>query len=417
MNHKDKTSQKNPNECREPPMMMTARRAALQQLDERLVVLLGEYGVSVEPIDNPYVVCFRAVPLEHFSKPRTNLLLRRLSPVGGSSAYVDADLEYTGSDKTLMETMTGRTARNWRQLRVPPMSGPTGDVFCDVLELLGSPIAGQIRSAQTALDEGGKGADTPSLGRMLDAIGEIISPEEAAEAHRTSFRKELATRLAIITTRSVPPFSAVLWGRSGSGLDHLMLAAAHVLFEGGHRSLVVRVCSGRAAAGSIFQAEADTALLKLLSEAGALEDCLLLLQDLDVCVTGSPASRSLLCNALDHGLRLFATVKSEAGLARFEEDEALARRLAPVRVDAPTYKAVAEALRELGKASRVEVAPAAIQAVLSRTRKQGAVEPAASISLLSAAIAEVAWRGGKTVHPDDVLAVPCDEWPGDNEKE
>ena len=53
MNHKDKTSQKNPNECREPPMMMTARRAALQQLDERLVVLLGEYGVSVEPIDNP----------------------------------------------------------------------------------------------------------------------------------------------------------------------------------------------------------------------------------------------------------------------------------------------------------------------------------------------------------------------------
>jgi len=406
-----------------PPAPAAGPQAVLwgplsEQLDERLVALLRAHGVSIVPTEHPRVVYLRAVPLPAgWSKPRTNLLIEA-SPVR-ASAYVDADLEVTATGKSeWKEMLTGRVARDWRQLGIAQIPGPPGEVLCSVLELVGSPIAGRAREIQEAAQPAG-GGERPSLGRMLDVVGEVICPETAAAAYRTCFRKKLADQVAVISTRPAAPHSAVLWGPSGCGLGHLLLAAAHPLFERGSRSLVVRVCCGKVIAGSIFPADADAALMRMLFDAVALEDALLLLEDFDLCLGGSRVGRSLFCNAIDQGLRVVATTASERRLAQLGDDAALVRRLAAVSVGPPTYREVAGALRELAKADGVDVSPAAVQAVLNASRKDGRIEPGASMSLLGAAIADVLWRKGTgaTIHPDDVSAVPPSEWPQEEKEE
>jgi len=406
------------NEGDEPSRPLGAPGPA-EELGATLVAALAHHGVAVDRVP-PRSLRFRAVPVgEPFSKPRTNMLFQRISARGGCSIYVDSDLDYTGSDAMVLQLLTGPSRRNWRRLCLPPVPGPPGEVLCAILEMFGSPIAADARSALGASSPDPGAAEREPLGRMLAATGEIVEPAAAAEAFETSTRKELATRLAVIATRPAPPQCAVLWGTSGCGRDHLLLAAAHLLLEGDCVRRVLRICGGKVAAGCIFPADLDSALMQLLAEAEAQEECLLLIEDIDVCVSGSPASHSLLCSAMDHGLRFLATAHSPAGLQRLRRDEALARRLVGVPLRPPTREQVAGVLEHFAEVHGVDVAPAALQAALNLARKLEVGEPAASLGLLAAAIAEALWRGDDKVHPDDVLAFQQDEWPEepDDEKE
>ena len=393
------------------------------RLADPVAVVLNGCGVMAEPVD-AHSMRFVAVPVSaQFNKPRTNLLLQRLAPNGGSHAYVDGDLAYGGAEKVLQHALTGPAQRDWRRLRIPPIPGSMGEALCMVLVLLGSPIAEPVLAAVGRAGE--HEPAPPGLGPVLSAVAEAITPEAAAEAHQASLRKDLAVRLAVITTRATQPNSAVLWGPAGAGRDHLMLAAAHLLLEAGVVDCVLRVAGGVVGAGCIFPAEMDSALLRLLAEASTQDDSLFLIQDLDVCISGSPVSFSLLCSALDRGLRFLATVRTDAALARLGRDEALARRLVAVRVDEPTRSQVADALARLAASSSARVAPEAIVAAMNLARQQGGAEPAASLGLLGAAIADAQWRGDTEVHPDGVFAVAssCEpmglngEWPDEPSKE
>jgi len=395
-----------------------ARPAPWHELCDTLVGLLGRHGVAASPVD-PRTVRFAAVPVsDQFSKPRTNLLVQRPAPNGGSAVYVDSDLAYVGDDTALLRLLVGPSHRDWRKLRIPPVPGTLADALCAVLDLLGSPIAADARAATADAAPGGTGippvpptAADLEIGPVLAAVGERIAPALAAESYQTCLRKDLALRLATAVTRPMHPHSVVLWGPPGAGRDHLMLAAAHLLLEGRRVPRVVRIAGGLVAAGCIFQAEADSALLRVLSEAVALGDCLLLIQDADVCVTGSPASLSLLCGALDRGLRFLATARSGAALARLQRDEALARRILAIEIEPLERPQVREAIAHLARARGLEADPTVVQATLNLAAKRGGAEPAASLGLLGSAIADAAWRGDHVIHPDDVFAAPRGEWP------
>jgi hypothetical protein len=408
--------------CR--PDRPRAAPAAGTAPDERLAGLLEEYGVAVEVID-PRTVRFQAVPVsDQCSKPRTNLLLRRTAPVGGS-AYVDGDLGYHGSSQAILTALSGPCRDYWRRLNIPPLPAGFDEALCAVLDLLGSPIAGAVRaaiqsSAPGAFAPGGRspGADAPgSVGRMLAAAGEIVSPEQAAAAHAASFRKELAGQLAVLTTRTTAPHGALLLGRSGCGRDHLMLAAAHLLLEGGRVQRVFRAAAARVAAGCLFPAEIDAALLRLLDDAAAQPNCLLLIQDLDLCMTGSPVGAALVCQALDRGVRFLATAQGEGAPAWLRGSPGLSRRLAAVVVDDPSPADVAEALSLQAGQAAVPVTPAALQTTLLLARRREAGSPAAALDLLGAALAEAAWQGHGQVGPDDIFAVRNTVWSTPNEKE
>ena len=159
--------------------------------------------------------------------------------------------------------------------------------------------------------------------------------------------------------------------------------------------------------------------MRLFREAAALPEPLLLLQDLDVCLSGSTLSHSLLCNAVDRGVRFIATFRSPSALAAVAADPAIRRRVLAIRVPHPDREQVAGVLKDLAAASGMEVVPEAIDAALNLDSKPGG-EPGASLGLLGAAMCRAAWRceGAQLVTPDDVLHVErLNDWPSDEANE
>jgi hypothetical protein len=381
-------------------------------LDASLAKLLAEYGINVEGIDD-YTTRYLAVPVaDTFSKPRTNLLLRWSQLTQGSTVYVDSDLDYHGHDPMLIAAWQGPSIRDWRELRLPPVPGRPPEALWEVLRLLGSPLTERVRGLiGGATSDAAASTAKPELGRALSLAGELIPFEATAAAYETSFRKELAQAIAVIPGRPTPPSSALLWGPAGSGRDHLLLAAAHLIWKAGRVRQVIRVSAARLVAGCIFPGEMDAALMRLLDDAASQRDTLLLIQDLDTCLTGSSVSFSLLCNALDRGLRCLATIRYEQSMARLRADDGIVRRFVGIHVDEPSNEEMAVALKQLATTSAVEVAPAAIQTAVKLASTQPGGEPAAAIALLGGAMAEAAWHGSPQVGPDDVFAVQRNDWP------
>lgn len=399
----------------EPRRAKRAKAPAWSQPQEALQAVLGRHRVPMDVIDGR-TGRFKAVPVgAEFNKEKTNLLLHKIiRKKPGAFVFVDIDLKYQGTDPALVRAFGGACCKDWRRLAIPPVPGDIDQAFYTVLELLDSPIAEEVRSAlQLDPDSGRDGADS-GLGPVLTEVGEVIEPEAAARAYEKTLRKELAEELALIATRPEGPNSVVVWGPAGVGKDLLLLAATHPLLKGGRVSRVVQVSGGRVGVGSIFQAEMDASLLRTLAEAAEQEECVFLIRDLDVCVSGSAVSRSVLCEAIDRGVRLLATVRSEAALGRLGADEGLARRIVAVPLGPPPRCDVEEALGRIAKASPVEVRPAALHAVrrLARDVEGCGQEPALSISLLTAAICRASWKGSQ-VDPDMVCSVRRSEWPED----
>jgi hypothetical protein len=379
-------------------------------LDPRLVAVLKQNEVSAETVD-AWTARFHAVPLPEaaFNKPRTNLLLQRTALESGASVFVDGDLAYHGPDRTIGTALTGPCRRNWRKLRLPPLPGTVNEAISSVLGFLGSPLAPLVRRTVTVQTRRAK-AEAASVG-VVAAMGEPITPQMAAKAYADSFRQGLARQLAVLPTRSTLPRSALLWGRAGCGRDHLMLASVHPLWEAGMVTEVFRISAAGLAAGCIFAQEVDGALMRLLDDAAGRDGCLLLVQDLDACLTGSPVCHGLLADALDRGLRLLASIRSETALGRLRDDEATARRVVAVYVPPPETAQTIEVLKQLADRSQIEVTLPAIETAVRITDGRQAAQPAAAIGLLGAALAEATWAGRSQLEPDDVLAVLQSQWP------
>ena len=151
--------------------------------------------------------------------------------------------------------------------------------------------------------------------------------------------------------------------------------------------------------------------MALLDELIERPRLLLLVDQLDLGISGTMASLSLLGEALDRGSRMLATVQVEDFLEHVQEIPSLARRLLPVKVPPLSLDQTLRALKQLVRTSGYDVSPTALVAAVEITQRQGATQPAAAIDLLGAAMAEAHWRSNKTITPDDVTAVLKPDWP------
>ncbi len=339
------------------------------------------------------------------------MLLRRTRSTSGSAIYVDCDLAYQGTNAAMASVLSGPTRNNWRQLRIPPVPGMVGEVFAAVLRLLDSPLVAEISPDPNPSNVADVAQQTP------DDMFEQITPKMAALAYENCFRRPLAEQLAVLTTRPVPPRSALLWGRPGCGRNHLLLAAAHLLLAAGAASGVYRVSAAVLAAGCVLPQELDLALMKLFHEVAALPGSVLLVRDFDLCLSGTGVGSSLLCSALDRGLRLLGTVRATDFLVRLKRDEALARRLLALHVPPAENIQTAAVLEELARNSPVEVVPPAIAAAIRLSNEDEAAQPAAALGLLGAALAKAQWEGRSPLGPDDLYDILKNQCPESTPKE
>jgi ATP-dependent Clp protease ATP-binding subunit ClpA len=203
----------------------------------------------------------------------------------------------------------------------------------------------------------------------------------------------------------------VVWAPSGSGKGHLLLAAAHVLLHNGHVDEVRHLSAARLTCGRVLVSERDGVLATLLDELADRPRLLLLVDNMDLGVSGTLASVSLLADAFDRGARFLATVQCDEFLQDIRSVPSLARRLLPVRVPPVSLSETLRVLKHLARTSGYDVSPAALLAAVQISADEGATQPAAAIDLLNAAMAEAYWRPEKTITPDDVTSVLNPEWP------
>jgi ATP-dependent Clp protease ATP-binding subunit ClpA len=237
-----------------------------------------------------------------------------------------------------------------------------------------------------------------------------VEADDLAAAFKSSLHKPLARRMAVALTRQ-PPCGCIVWAASGAGKGHLLRATAHILLHAKVVSNVRHLSAARLTCGHVFPTERDGVLTNLLDELVERPRLLLLADHLDLGISGTAASVSLLAEALDRGARMLATVDGEDFLRFIQEIPLLARRLLPVRVPSLNQEETLRALQHLVRAGGYDVSPAALLAAVEITERRGAIQPAAAIDLLSAAMAEAHWRSHKTITPDDVTSVLSPDWP------
>ena len=378
------------------------------RIDDNVQTVLLSHNIVLDAVDGR-TVRLGGVPVgEEFNKTKTNLLLHGDTLRGASvHAYVDADLNYGGPDKRLLRAFRGDCRNDWRLLLIRLAHENVNLALHEVLEHLGSPITDQVqRVLPQASDEASE------LDPALAAVGHIVSPETASDAYNRTFRKDLADRLSVTVTRPHSPCSVILLGQPGAGRDLVMLAAAHRLLEDHRAEQIIRISGAAVAAGSIFPAEKDAALLRTLCAARQRDGRVLLIGDIDVALSGTDVGLSVLCDAIDMGVRFLATVRSERGMVQIATDDALARRVVAVNLTEPPRCVVAKVLTNIARTSPCKVTEAAINVILhlSESRAADGVEPARSVGLLNAAIHRASCLGGQ-VDPDMIFAVQSSQWP------
>lgn len=195
-----------------------------------------------------------------------------------------------------------------------------------------------------------------------------VDADELAEAFKSSQHKTLARQMALALTRR--PCGCVVWAPSGSGKGHLLRTTAHVLFHGGFVDAVRHLSAPRLTCGRVFPAERDAALAALLDELVDRPRLLLLLDHLDLGISATAASFSLLSEAFDRGARILATVQREEFLKDIREIPTVARRLLPVKVPPLNARETLKILKRFAKANDIDVAPAALVAAVETTERQ-----------------------------------------------
>jgi len=381
---------------------------------ESILNLLDSYDISIEIIDH-YSSQFSAIPVSsQFNKAKTNILLstNASSKAMACQMFVDDDLKYLGRDAERIKAFTGICSKNWRRLSVEPIFGNINECLCKALEIVDSPITHKAYEIVTSINEQNQKSTDDLSDSLLTNLGEIINPEIAVKTYKKVINKGIAEEIAIIVTNTECPNNVLLWGdHSGVGKDLLMLAAVHLLFKRNHIDYVVKISAWKIGIGSIFPAEQDSFLNLLLTEA-INQRCLLLIQDIDVCLTGSEISKSSLCSAIDSGLRFIASVRTPAAAARLAQDMSIVRRLVAIKIEEPSTEEMFEVLQQIAKESPVKVQPSAIHAILRLSQKDlnNGSEPASSIGLLTSAIHQAEWKKTQ-VDPDLVYSLFRGQWP------
>jgi len=311
------------------------------ELERQLATDLKRRGVRFDVVDKSTVV-FRSVPVsaQHFSKPCTNMLVRRLRGESAYLSFVDEDLAYTGADKGLVRAFAaGPTQEGWRALMLSDVSQRDFETTVrQSLAALGFPDGEPESVPLPAREERSK----PSL---LDAFGRNLTGElDHAGCEPTVGRRIEAETVASCLLRWSQARIPVVIGDSGVGKSNLFFALAAVLREWKPDLKLVVVDAAELLAGTVFDAEREKLLARVLLQ-DMTPDTVLALEHLERMSMGAPRGQHLLAQATDQGAKVAGTILPE--FAPLFQRPPLARRIQFVNLREPTGREAADVLRAL----------------------------------------------------------------------
>jgi len=365
-------------------------------IDPELEVRLRRMRLHLEAPDQDTLIVKR-VPASprSYSKPRTNLLIKRCGAADRCFVCVDENLEYVGLDPTLAAAFTsGPTQQGWRILA------------CD-----GSAVKSLGQALEYALGILDSNPWTPAVsaagapgGRLLskwatnltDALARC--PEEA-----TLFRGEELEQVAscVLTMQGRLP---LIVGEPGVGKSNLLGGVARLLAP--HGRTVLAVNAGAMMAGKLFESEREMMLASLLWEAEEAQ-IVLALEQAEWAADKLARGSVLIREALDRGLRLIAVTTPEKASAFASEplgsilDITILTDLSP-----GDTRRVLERLRsKLSKYHGVEIDEEVEQAAVERCCELRGALPGKAVRLLDLAAARARLNRSASVAPIDIYMV------------
>lgn len=369
---------------------MSGRRRAARTLHAELADRLRRAAVAIESPDEDTTL-LREVPTHRafFTKPVTNVLIRRPRRGLPFLVCVDDDLDYVGGDPALVRAFaTGPRRQGWRVLYPAGARGEdVGQVVDQALALLGA--EGEAPRAPS----GGRERDEVEGAGLLAALGDRLSERIAAQRSEPTLARgeELHEVLACLVQwkRRLP----VVAGAAGAGKTNLLLGLARELARRQPPAELVAVDLGVLFSGTLFESEREELLRRLLEEA-ASEGVVLALERLELALVEAPHGRMLLEAAVARGARIVGTSRAESA----------------AKLGAPFH---AVPLAELGRAATTRILEelaagiaahhgvAIDGAVLARTVERAAGLPGAlpgkAVALLDGAAARAALMGEREV--------------------
>ena len=133
--------------------------------------VLESNGIDIKIVDSTTVL-LEAVPVGNdFSKSKSNILFRRLRMRADTIIFVDADLEYRGSDEQVARAFSGFCRRDWRCITAHPLRGDIGRILRFGLDTVDSPLTAQVASALEQTEEGSAAVNQAKAGGILDSLG------------------------------------------------------------------------------------------------------------------------------------------------------------------------------------------------------------------------------------------------------
>jgi len=281
------------------------------QLQRSWMDRLSEHGVQTE-FTGADTVCLRSIPTDSncFSKPESNLLIKRPREGMPFWMFVDIDLEYRGANGNLGRLFAGgATKQGWRLVRTS--GDPTADlrdVIEDGLEMLGSPAC-SVPSRSKAHDvirepgpRSGRSGE-PEHGRLLSLVGVNLTELTAEETGESVlFRDEEIDEVASIVLQRKPQ-SCIVEGGPGIGKSALTRGLAVRLRSIRPTWNVASVDLGVLFAGTQFDADRENLLRQLVTEARDV-DAVLVLENVDLAFREARHGRFLLVEAAGAGTRV-----------------------------------------------------------------------------------------------------------------
>ena len=356
------------------------------------------------PDDN--TLFLRNVPANKgcFNKSRTNLLIKRLGAGQPFIVCVDEDLEYTGTDSSLLKAFTAaHRQQGWRviYLEQDGQEGAPDAPVENALRVLGFDGAEPTMNSAAAVVSASHTAER-GRGSLLAGFGIDISKQlDDGEAEPTIGRDEKIEEVLTSLLQWQPKLPVIL-GQSGVGKTNLLYGVARKIRERDPISRLLSVDLGILMAGTLFDSERESLLAALLKEAVAAPCVVLALEHLELALSNVPRGQWLLAQALDEGLKIIGTLLDGSWL----EMSPLARRLQVVELVEPWPEEIASmllALRErLIEHHRVRIDESLIQAVIENAGWMRGCQPARAINLLDTAAARAALAGREEVSLSDI---------------
>ncbi len=375
-------------------------------LEAGLMARLKRRHVDVDVQDADTLV-LRNVPTDErwFSKPSTNLLFVRPQEGLPFLVGVDADLQYSGNDRSLARAFTGsQTRQGWRMLN---LSYPAQGDLRKVLECALRDLGFEHCDVKQARSPAGHQAKN---GNLLETFGTDLTLQVREGSAEPSVARSEQVVHVVANILAWQARLSVIVGKPGVGKSNLLHAIAADLEPARPDLSLVSVNLGILLAGTLFESERENLIGSLLREAEAASGTVLALENVELAVLRNPCGAMLLSQALDHGLHLVGT--SLPAYRRAFLSRALARRVDLIRLDEldpPATRDVLRALQEkILRHHGIGMGDAVLEAALERSLTLAGVLPAKAVTLLDAAAARAAQAGANEVEVCHVYLAGAD---------